>query len=400
MSQDAPLLRVAKERDIPELAALWTEAFAGSRSVHDRVRELRDGMPYGSLADCRIHERDGRIAAALRSYRLELHVRGRVYRTLGLSAVAVAADFRRRGVGRRVCVEALVEGRRRGDVLSLLYPFDVAFYRRLGYALAGELRHFRFRPGDLPRFPGWDRVARGDDADLGEVRALYGRVAARSSGMLERDRNSWKARLTSSVRLFVYRAPSEVLTGYAVVSASRRRHAPVLHVQEMVWEEDDAYRALLGWLSTQRDQYAFVTHDALPSEELHRHFAHPRAERARRARPLWFTTESVLRGPMIRLLNPGALQDEGADAVLSVFDPDLPENEGRWRGGKRVGTDAPAEPSARAEHDEGSGGADGALSMTEAARAFLVGALPGQAAPPEGWSPITAGDPFRLLDEF
>jgi predicted N-acetyltransferase YhbS len=400
MSQDIPKLREAKERDIPELAALWTEAFAGSRSVHDRVRELRDGMPYGSLADCRLLEIDGRLAAALRSYRLRLHVRGRVYPTLGLSGVAVAPDFRRRGIGRRVCVDALGEGRRRGDVLSLLYPYNVAFYQRLGYALAGELHHFRFRPADLPLFPGWDRVARGDDADLAEVRALYARVAARSSGMLERDRNAWKARLTSRTMLFIHRAASEVLTGYAVVSAGRRRQAPVLHVQEMVWEEDDAYRALLGWLSTQRDQYARVTHDALPSEELHRHFAHPRSERTRRVRPLWFTTESVLRGPMIRLLNPGALQDEASDAVLSVLDPDLPENQGSWRGGRRIEADAFAEAAERGVAVGPRVSASGALSMTEASHAFLTGALPGQAPPPERWTPIAAGDPFRLLDEF
>ena len=51
MSRSAQTPRVAKERDIPELAALWAEAFQG-RSVDERTRELREGMPYGSLADC------------------------------------------------------------------------------------------------------------------------------------------------------------------------------------------------------------------------------------------------------------------------------------------------------------------------------------------------------------
>ena len=70
-----------------------------------------------------------------------------------MSGVAVAPDFRRRGLGRSLCAKALREGRQRGDVLSLLYPFRVSFYVGLGYTLAGEMHHYRFRPADLPGAP-------------------------------------------------------------------------------------------------------------------------------------------------------------------------------------------------------------------------------------------------------
>ena len=382
MSRSAPTLRVAKERDIPELAGLWAEAFQG-RSVEERARELREGMPYGSLGDCRLLEVNGRVAAAFRAYRMQMHVRGRCYPTLGVSGVAVAPDFRRRGLGRSLCVEAMREGRRRGDVLSVLYPFRVSFYVGLGYALAGELHHFRFRPGDLPLFDGWDRVVRGDDADVAEVRALYRRVALRSSGMLERDKSAWKATLTPRARLYLHRSAQGTLTGYATVTGSKRRERSVLRVRELVWESEEAYHALLGWLSAQRDQYAQVTLDALPTEGFHRHFAHPRAERSRSPRALWFETARVLRGPMLRLLDVGAVQSHEATDELRVTDAELPDHQGTWRGGKRVASEA-----------------DGGVGVEDATRAFLAGALPGQAAPPDGWTPLLAQDPFRLLDEF
>ena len=387
MPETHATIRVVTERDIPELAALWSDAFPGVRGPDERARELREGMAYGTLSDCRVLEIDDRLAGALRAYRLELHVRGRTYPTLGLAGVAVAPDFRRRGIGRRICVDALREGRRRGDVLSLLYPFRVSFYAGMGYALAGELHHCRFRPEQLPLYAGWDKVARAEEGDHADVRALYHRVAARSSGMLERSRSAWRAHLNARRRIYLYRPDTnEGVTGYAIVAAGPRRNRATLHVQELLWEDQESYRALLGWLSAQRDQYARVTYDALPSEELHRHFAHPRTERARAARGLWFETARVLRGPMLRLLDVGALQGKGLAEELGVLDRELPENQGRWRGGKRVGTDAAA--------------GDNCLTIDDAARAFLAGSLPGQAPAPDGWRPIVAGDPFRLLDEF
>jgi len=268
-------------------------------------------------------------------------------------------------------------------VLSVLYPFRVSYYVGLGYTLAGELHHCRFRPADLPLFDGWDRIVRGDDADVVEVRALYRRVALRSSGMLERDKSAWKATLTPRARLYLHRSLQGALTGYAIVTWSKRRERSTLRVRELVWEDDEAYHALLGWLSAQRDQYAQVTHDALPTEEFHRHFAHPRAERSRSARALWFETARVLRGPMLRVLDVGAVQSPDATAELRVMDAELPENQGTWRGGKRVASEA-----------------DGGVTIAEATRAFLAGSLPGQAAPPDGWTPLFAQDPFRLLDEF
>src|SRR5689334_23940630 len=127
---EGPLAPAAPE-DIDALAALWSQAFP-SRGPVERVRELREGMTYGSLADCWVVRDGTRLAGALRAYRLTLHARGRSWPTLGLAAVAVAPDHRRRGLGRSMCVHALRLARERGCVLAALYPFRTSFYAGLG----------------------------------------------------------------------------------------------------------------------------------------------------------------------------------------------------------------------------------------------------------------------------
>jgi predicted N-acetyltransferase YhbS len=391
-------LRTATERDIPALAALWAESFPGHRGVDARVRELEQGMPWGSLADCRVVESRGRIVAGLRAYRMEMHFGGRTHATLGLAGVAVAPDSRRRGLGRRICVEAMEEARARGAALSLLYPFRASFYEGLGFTFAGQLEHYRFRTADLEMQPGWEAVERLEANEAAEARALYARVAARSSGMLTRPQSAWRAMLAEPVRLYAFRAGDDAVRGYALVSDGRSERdrragtdaeepgeaSATLRVRELVWETDTAYLALLGWIAAQRDQYAFVRYDALPSEAFHDRVPHPRVPGAGRPRGLWFESARILRGPMLRVLRPGALQDGASVDELRVVDADLPMNTGVWRAGKRaaemVGSDA--------------------MSPRDVARAFLASKLPGQPSPPPGWEPVRGAHDFRLLDEF
>lgn len=386
MSAPDVRLRKADEADIPALAALWSQVFPGTRSAEERVRELRDGMTYGTLEDCRVVEREGRLAAALRAYRLSVHFRGRCYPAMGLAGVAVAPDFRRRGLGRRICSAALKEARERGDVLSLLYPFRVSFYRDLGYVLAGELHRYRFRPADLPAYEGWERVRQATELDFGGIEDCYRRVASRSNGMLDRGPGAWRSLRSQTTDFFLYRdEATDSVSGYVALARGRwKADRPTLRVRELVCADGEAYRALLGWVSVQRDQYASATYDASPSESFFRRLPHPRTEGSGRPRGLWFESARILRGPMLRVLDVGGVLASGGGDELAVDDPELPENSGLWRGGRRVGE---LEPDAVA------------LSIGEVALRFLAGELPGQPPPPEGWTPCGPGD-FRLLDEF
>ena len=385
MPDPTPSLRVATEADIPALASLWTEAFPGSRSSEERERELHQGMALGEIEDCRLLEMDGRLAAALRAYRLEVHFRGRRYPTLGLAGVAVASDFRRRGLGRKICVDALCEAHRRGTALSLLFPFRASFYTSLGYVLAGELHQYCFRTAELPLFPGWERVERGGNSGIDEARGLYARVAPRTNGLLERKPSYWTSVITPGVDLYVYRHEEGPVTGYILVQRGRPGPRSRLRVKELLWEDEQAYLALLGWISAQRDQSEVVIYDALPSQAFYRHLPHPRREGSGRQRRLWFESARLLRGPMLRVLYIGEVLSSQQDEPLPVVDNDLTANTGVWRGRRREQSGIPAED---------------ALSISQVSSRFLDGALPGQHPPPPGWAPISGIHDFHLLDEF
>lgn len=389
-------LEPAGESDVSALARLWNQAFPGDRTVEDREQRLLDGGTHGGLDDVWVSRVDGRMAGALRTYRLRVHLWGRSYPAMGLGAVAVAPDFRRRGVGGVMCTEALRLARDRGDVLSLLYPFRVSYYRRFGYTLVGELHRYRFSPYDLHPFPGDRAVVWGSaEEDEDEVRSVYARVAERSNGLIDRTDRAWRFLRNSDRLLFLFRPDGGRATGYLVARPRKRREGAELRVRELVAEDREAYEGLLGWIAAQGDQWRLVTYDALPSEGFHHHLAHPRRPRTGGRRDLWFESGGILRGPMIRVLDVArVLADAGVSEVtpLRIKDEQLAENDGLWE----VGDEA-------RRVEDGDGGLAGevrTLGVAEVADLFVRGVLGSRAPHPAGWEPAIGIADFRLLDEF
>ena len=78
-----------------------------------------------------------------------LRVRGRDRDAAGLSAVASPPEHRRQGHVARILGESLAEHREDGVCLSVLWPFEHAFYRRYGWGTVSRFRRLKAPPEQL-----------------------------------------------------------------------------------------------------------------------------------------------------------------------------------------------------------------------------------------------------------
>ena len=329
-------IRPARKADTRRLAELWAHAFPGERTVEQRVRQLDAGGVYGGIETAWIAVEGDDTAAAFRAYRLQQHMHGASMPMMGVAAVAVAAHARRRGLGAEICRTALRHGYDRGDVLSALYPFRPSFYEDLGYGLVGVLHSHRFRPELLPVTHQHPRVRLVSDAAL-LIRSAYDAVATRSNGMISRNDRIWRQHLDwPDVHAFALERGG-TCAGYLIVqygSAASAEDKP-LTIRELVAVDDDAYNELLSWISLQRDAWRVIQYDALPSERLDLRLIDPRAPRHVPARTLFAPVATVLRGPMLRVLNVRKAIEmrrhwgvADASFTINVADRELPENSG------------------------------------------------------------------------
>ena len=440
---DGLTLRPAEDADLPALAHLWATAFPGERTAAQRLDGLTEGTdPFGGRETCWVGELEGRFVGGLRSYPLRMHLWGREFSVQGLAAVAVTPEARRQGVGGLLCRAALHGAHEAGVELSALFPYRVDFYRRLGYSLAGELHRYIAAPGEFPRFPGGReaRVVEADEA-MHLVPGFYEEVRPRVQGLIARSSRLWRFLEKPHHRVVV--VPGEAshaagspgrIRGYLVarLEAGRTRERATLHVVESLVADLAAHRSLLGWLSLQRDQWGRVIYDALRGEHLEQLLNHPRRQGSRGARGggLWFPSATLLRGPMLRIVN---LEDVlrwaplPAGATLPVHDPVLEANSGTWtRMGRRAAGSGVAERGSGGggngsgsatgsgngtgsagggggAHDgggQGVGSGVGALPITLVTELFLDGALPGQREAVGDWVPLMGIHDIRLLDTF
>lgn len=333
------MIRQAENEDAHRLAELWARVFPGERSVEQRIRQLETGGVYGGIETSFLAESHGRLLGAFRAFALGQHMHGAVYPIMGLAAVAVDETARRRGVGRKLCVEAVRLARERGDVLSVLYPFRPAFYQSLGWGYVGEMHAYRFRPESLVRIRNGD-VSHATVNDTAAIAACYGRVAGESNGLIARTPRVWRQALQGDGTYVYVTGASGRIDGYMIVRFGRGP-APderPLYVTEMVAADRHTADVLFGWLAAQRDSWRIVLYDATPDERFDQRLSEPRPPGFRAARYLWAPVARIIRGPMLRVLDvPGAIerrrrwpQSPPLRFGLEITDDILPENDGAF----------------------------------------------------------------------
>ena len=185
---------------------------------------------------------------------------GQMQPACGLMALEVHPLHKKKGAALAMVRYFEDYARENGALLTLLLPFRIDFYRRMGYGFAGKLYEYRLPTATLPR-PDEEarrhlRLLQPEDFDA--VLECQRRFAAKNHGMVEKfDEEVRAARDDIQVRRMGWYDDGGTLRGYAAYrfeSASDVNYTQNrLSVEELVYESGGVLRALLGGLRMQED---------------------------------------------------------------------------------------------------------------------------------------------------
>jgi predicted acetyltransferase len=339
-------LRPATRDEFDDFSRAVLSAFHQEFSDADRERYERIDEPERSLA----WFDDGRIVATAGAFTRELTVPGAIVPCAAVTAVAVVATHRRRGLLTAMMRRQLEDLRARGDAVAALWASEGGISGRVGYGIAARAaRLVARRPGArLAGAPAAGEPLRAGPAGehVEAMRAVHERVVPRRPGMLGRPGPWWRDRLNDPESLRHGAQPLQAVLvedGYALyaVRPDSGDDGPEgdVRVRELVAATPDAHARLWAFLLDQ-DLTRTITWRLAPVDEpLWLALSDPRAVRMTLTDGLWTRLVDVAAALSARTY---ALD---ADVVIAVADDFCPWNTARYRlsAGGCERTQAPAD---------------------------------------------------------
>lgn len=297
--------------------------------IEERVKEAEKETceDWGAFAG------DGTLAARIINNHYTYYLDGKPLQGGGIGAVSTLPEYREQGAIREIFARLLREAYNRGEVISALYPFNHAFYRKQGYETCLHKNIYTLPVSALGgyRFDGECLMYR-EGADITEYKALYDGFACRYNMCAARTDDMMKEHLHTEVpfrdRRFSYLL-RENGQAVAYITFTDVYHDPmaILRVDECVFLNGRGLNAVLGFLSRFTADYGTVQ---LPLPEGIELLDIIRASDA------YSITREARQGFMVRAVNAKKLLEAiskpaGCSFTVRVSgDGQIAENNGTW----------------------------------------------------------------------
>lgn len=220
------------------------------------LRQSRRGAFWG----CRSAENV--LAASMLVSDFEMTMDAQRWPVCGVGAVAVDLLHRKEHLAKALIEKFLALCKQRGAMVALLYPFNIGFYRKMGFGLLTENYRFRFRPEKLLySASGKCGLRCAQPKDKERVLAFYRAWAARYNGMLVH--RVWdELRIFEGKNVVIHCDKSDEIDGYCCWSARPTGpegfYSSALTIHELVCGNAAALQAFSAMLASLADQFAYV----------------------------------------------------------------------------------------------------------------------------------------------
>ena len=277
--------------------------------------------------------KDGRMMARILNHRFNTWLDGRLIQNGGIGAVSTLPEYRNTGAVRAIFEQLIPEAFRNGEIISTLYPFNHAFYRKFGYETVRWRNDYELAPSALSnyRFSGTAELWKPGDP-VGDYTALYNRFAAgfnlamcRDDGMMLE--KHLKGEYYKDRKFCYLLRESGKPAAYLIFQDIRQDPAAVLSVEDLAWDGKAGFNALLGFLARFSADYGTIRLFLPMSLELLSVIQSPRA---------YDIHQTARQDYMIRVINAQRVLEiikkpEDCSFVIRIEgDPYIPENNETW----------------------------------------------------------------------
>ncbi|MBI5705812.1 MAG: GNAT family N-acetyltransferase [Armatimonadetes bacterium] len=268
-------------------------------------------------------EKEGKIVASANALDMRIACRGGVLRNAGVAAVGVLPEERSSGVGSDLMRGAVREYFGAGFLLSSLYPYRGAFYRRFGYEFSGKTLEIKAPSQKIPKVQPLLPVRQIPVEEAGLLRPCYETFTGRYNGMNLRNDDQWWRHLgrEKPYTIYVVGEPVEAYVSVRLVAGFFENQ----EVHEFVWTTQRGYLAALSLIRSLGINQNSVSWFEPADSPFQAQFDEQGIEfKYDWPRPMW---RAINVPECLAAIKPSGT----GEVTLRVEDPLIPENEGPWR---------------------------------------------------------------------
>ncbi|WP_338780927.1 GNAT family N-acetyltransferase [Metabacillus sp. FJAT-52054] len=220
------------------------------------------------------------LAAKFHFLTHDIYFNGQTLKMGGLAGVATYPEYRRQGHVREMLTFVLEKMKNEQITVSMLHPFNVAFYRKYGWELfssrqkttlsAGDLKIHKHVKGTVKRY---NKETHNED-----IEQIYESFASRYTGMLVRDREWWMRAIYDEETTAVYYNENGEPTGYILYQFKEKK----LLVDEFVPLDPEARHGLWNFICQHDSMVKEIEMDTHEAEPLFFALPEPRLKTDRR----------------------------------------------------------------------------------------------------------------------
>jgi len=248
------------ESNIPDMVQLVKNAyprFASSINAEGMAeRSKRPNVKYYC-----VHSGNKQVGGFL-LWDFEMNARKSMIKVGGIGSVAVDLCHKKEKVCREI-LRYFIDNLRGRDVnMAVLYPFNSAFYYKMGFGFGNLLQQFRLRPDDLPGGSSKSHIVILSESDAAELAKFYNSQVAVTHGLMTKTADEFTAILKQPDNSVVAYVKDGAVHGYLVFRFEKGSDESFLVndmvVSELLFDTPEAFAELMAFLKSQSDQVRYV----------------------------------------------------------------------------------------------------------------------------------------------
>ena len=304
-------------------------------AFHQRMEDPEKARQESEKETCQqwgaFHE-DGTLMAQIINNQYMSWLDGTLVRNGGIGAVSTLPEYRMEGAVKEIFKVLLAHAFTDGEVISTLYPFSHAFYRKFGYETVCWKNIYEFSPAVLRGYAFYGEASLWKQGmPVSGWTELYNRFASSYNLAISRDDRAMGERLKGEYykdRKFCYMLHENGKpVAYLIFQDIRHDPQAILDVQDLAWDGPGGLRAILGFLARFSADYGSIRLFLPRDIELLSLIRSPLAYDIRKS-----TEQSY----MIRVVNAERALETmkkpaGTSFVVRITDELIPENNGTWK---------------------------------------------------------------------